>query len=85
MTAAQLLILAGIIILSLSVFAIISPKAFRIALRFLLNAIFGILALTITYYFFPQFPSGINLWSILISSLLGLPGTLLLFLIGFWL
>ena len=85
MTGVDLLILTGIIILSLSVFAILSPKVFRIALKLLLNGLFGILALTITYYFRPTFPIGINFWTILISALLGLPGILSLFLIGFWL
>ncbi|MBQ7915489.1 MAG: pro-sigmaK processing inhibitor BofA family protein [Firmicutes bacterium] len=83
MTSTQLLILIGIILLSLSVVAIISPKAFCIALKLLLNGLFGILALTITYHFFPQFPVGINFWSILISALLGLPGMVLLMGIGF--
>lgn len=83
MSGVQLLILTGIIILSLSVLAIVSPRAFRYALRLLVNALFGVLALSIVSMLWPIFPIGINLISAAVCALLGLPGALLLILLGF--
>ena len=82
MSGTQLLILSGILLLSFSVLAIVSPKAFRLALHLLINGIFGILALSILSMLWSSFSIGINLWSVLISTLLGLPGVLLLLFIS---
>lgn len=83
MSGVQILILTGIIILSLSVLAIVSPRAFRCALRLLVNVLFGVLALSIVSMLWPVFPIGINLLSAAVCALLGLPGALLLILLGF--
>ena len=69
MTGIQLLILLGILILSFSVLALLSPRIFHLALRFLL---------------WPAFPVGVNLWTLGTSTLLGLPGILLLVAAGIW-
>ena len=82
MSGVQLLILTGIIILSLSVLAIVSPRAFRYALRLLVNALFGVLALSIVSMLWPIIPIGINQISAAVCALLGLPGALLLILLG---
>ena len=84
MSGTEALMLSGIILLSLSVLAMISPRAFRLALRLLLNVVFGMLALSIIAEIWPVFPIGVNLWSMLICMLLGLPGLILLILWGFW-
>ena len=42
------------------------------------------LALSIIAEIWPVFPIGVNLWSMLICMLLGLPGLILLILWGFW-
>lgn len=84
MTGTQLLILIGIIVLSFSVLAIVSPKGFRLALRFFLNTLFGLFGLSILHMLWPAFPIGVNLWTLMVSTLLGLPGLILLVTIGIW-
>ncbi len=84
MTGIQLLILLGILVLSFSVLALLSPRIFHLALRFLLNTLFGLLALSILSMLWPAFPVGVNLWTLGISTLLGLPGILLLVAAGIW-
>ena len=84
MSGTEALILCGIIILSLSVLAMISPRFFRLALRLVLNVLFGMLALSIIAEIWPIFPIGGNLWTMLICMFLGLPGLILLILWGIW-
>ena len=84
MSGTEALILCGIIILSLSVLAMISPRFFRLALRLVFNVLFGMRALSIIAEIWPVFPIGVNLWTLLICMFLGLPGLILLFLWGFW-
>ena len=84
MSGTEALILCGIIILSLSVLAMISPRFFRLALRLILNVLFGMLALSIIAEIWPIFPIGVNLWTMLICMFLGLPGLILLILWGIW-
>ena len=84
MSGTEALILCGIIILSLSVLAMISPRFFRLALRLVLNVLFGMLALSIIAEILPIFPIGVNLWTMLICMFLGLPGLILLILWGIW-
>lgn len=84
MSGTEALILCGIIILSLSVLAMISPRFFRLALRLVLNVLFGMLALSIIAEIWPIFPIGVNLWAMLICMFLGLPGLILLILWGIW-
>ena len=74
MSGTEALILCGIIILSLSVLAMISPRFFRLALRLVLNVLFGMLALSIIA----------EIWTMLICMFLGLPGLILLILWGIW-
>lgn len=57
MSGTEALILCGIIILSLSVLAMISPRFFRLALRLVFNVLFGMLALSIIAEIWPVFPS----------------------------
>ena len=84
MSGTEALILCGIIILSLSVLAMISPRFFRLALRLVLTVLFGMLALSIIAEIWPIFPIGVNLWTMLICMFLGLPGLILLILWGIW-
>lgn len=84
MSGTEALILCGIIILSLSVLAMISRRFFRLALRLVLNVLFGMLALSIIAEIWPIFPIGVNLWTMLICMFLGLPGLILLILWGIW-
>ena len=84
MSGTEALILCGIIILSLSVLAMISPRFFRLALRLVLNVLFGMLALSIIAEIWPIVPIGVNLWTMLICMFLGLPGLILLILWGIW-
>lgn len=84
MSGTEALILYGIIILSLSVLAMISRRFFRLALRLVLNVLFGMLALSIIAEIWPIFPIGVNLWTMLICMFLGLPGLILLILWGIW-